>query len=384
MLNITPPNFCFSNYTALRRPGGGGWAGRGVCFLQRRIYASRCQLRAWPWGGGGGPAGGVRSWTGVCFLSLSPPTSGLAQRGCSAGGCWTGSLLSTPLAADFGPAPEGAAYSRHFICFPCRPLLRARLGGDGEGAYGQRVCRGGPEKRGTGATTTFPSFRNHSDLTGSQPIDQDSLACLAWLALWPSWRDTGACFARRAWVPSPCHADRLPGLLLSAGWMALQTPHPGLVCWAAQLAQSSPSTPGTHSPTQSFTHWPLDVRPRYALSLVSTPSKTVDRTPTWWDGEGLLLYGVSWTCLVASVGAGWVNKEYTKCRSTLLIWIWNLAFCQGMPLFCLLYNMEMVLPSTLVVAVRSSLHCIARYRQPGDTVTAWKFCCPLFFIFCLP
>ena len=116
----------------------------------------------------------MRSWTGVCFLSLSPPTSGLAQRGCSAGGCWTGSLLSTPLAADFGPAPEGAAYSRHFICFPCRPLLRARLGGDGEGAYGQRVCRGGPEKRGTGANTTFPRFRNHSDFTGSQQIDQDS------------------------------------------------------------------------------------------------------------------------------------------------------------------------------------------------------------------
>ena len=86
-------------------------------------------------------AEGCAAGRGVCFLRLQPPTSGLAQRRrrrgfkfsddspldgefalyasrrqlrarpggggrgtCSSG--WTGSLLSTPLAADFGPCPE--------------------------------------------------------------------------------------------------------------------------------------------------------------------------------------------------------------------------------------------------------------------------------------
>ena len=53
--------------------------------------------------------------------------------------------------------------------------------------------------------------------------------------------------------------SRLDGLLLAAGLMALQKTLPGLVCSAAPLAQSSPKH--THLPTQSFTHWPLDVRP---------------------------------------------------------------------------------------------------------------------------
>ena len=62
---------------------------------------------------------------------------------------------------------------------------------------------------------------------------------------------------------------------------------------------------------QSFTHWPLDGRPSYARSLIPTPSETVDQTfPPWWDGEGRLLYCVSWTCLVAPVGlAGWVKNN---------------------------------------------------------------------------
>ena len=46
-------------------------------------------------------------------------------------------------------------------------------------------------KRGTGAATTIPSFRSYSDFTGSHPTDRDYLACLGWLALWPSWLDTG-------------------------------------------------------------------------------------------------------------------------------------------------------------------------------------------------
>ena len=121
-------------------------AGRGICFLRlspsisglaRRglrggeqldgefaLYASESrrrlrQLRAWPGGGGGG----ARSWTenferlssptlelarrarvgralraagrGICFLRLSPPTSGLAQRGRGRGALpWRGVCLS--------------------------------------------------------------------------------------------------------------------------------------------------------------------------------------------------------------------------------------------------------------------------------------------------
>ena len=52
-----------------------------------------------------------------------------------------------PPAANFGPGPEGAAEGRPtrrgillFIVFPSHPLLRAWPGGNGEGAYGQRVC----------------------------------------------------------------------------------------------------------------------------------------------------------------------------------------------------------------------------------------------------
>ena len=57
------------------------------------FYASRRQLRAWP-GGGDGQG---RSWTGIRFARLSPPTSGLARRGGGGALSWTGSLLSTPV-----------------------------------------------------------------------------------------------------------------------------------------------------------------------------------------------------------------------------------------------------------------------------------------------
>ena len=99
------------------------------------LYASRRQLRAWA-------AEGRSAGLGVCFLSLSPPTSGQARRGRRRGAqldrefalhasrrrirawlggggggalSWTGSLLSTPLAADFGPGPEAAA--GRGVCF---------------------------------------------------------------------------------------------------------------------------------------------------------------------------------------------------------------------------------------------------------------------------
>ena len=63
------------------------------------FYASRSRLRAWYGGGGRG--------------ALS----------------WTGSLLSTPLAADFGPgmeaAAEGAQVEGKFALYASRRQLRA-------------------------------------------------------------------------------------------------------------------------------------------------------------------------------------------------------------------------------------------------------------------
>ena len=126
---------------------------------------------------------------GVFFLRLSPQTSGLArtrrQRGAQLNVEFAFYASRRRLRAWPTAGPE--AESLHFIVFPSRPLLRAWPGGDDEGAYGQRVCRGGAKKRGTGAATTISSFRNYSDFTGSQPMDRDYLACLAWLAraLWP-------------------------------------------------------------------------------------------------------------------------------------------------------------------------------------------------------
>ena len=77
-------------------------AGRGVAF-----YASRRRLRAWPGGGG------AHSWTEV-FLSTPLYTSRRRLRawpGGVGGGArnWTGNSRSTPLVADFGPGPNGAA-----------------------------------------------------------------------------------------------------------------------------------------------------------------------------------------------------------------------------------------------------------------------------------
>ena len=96
------------------------------------FYASRRRLWAWPGGGGGGrrsqagsllctppaadfgpglevAAEGYAAGRGVCFLRLSPPIR--ARPGGGGGGrrSWTGYLLCTPLAADFGPGPAAAA-----------------------------------------------------------------------------------------------------------------------------------------------------------------------------------------------------------------------------------------------------------------------------------
>ena len=43
---------------------------------------------------------------------------------------------------------------------------------------------------------------------------------------------------------------------------------------------------GDDSPTQYFTHWPLDLRPSYARSLIPSPCKTVDQNPPPLKGWG--------------------------------------------------------------------------------------------------
>ena len=135
---------------------------------------------------------------------------------------------------------------------------------------------GSAGERGTGTATTIPRLESYSDFTCVQPMDRDYLTCLAWLTLWPSWCNNGVQHSLLPpATPPPVPADRIPGLRLSAGLMAHQT-LTGLNCSAARLAQSSPKH--TLLPTQSFTHWPLDVRPSYARSLVPTTPKGVDQT----------------------------------------------------------------------------------------------------------
>ena len=79
----------------------------------------------------------------------------------------------------------------------------------------------------------------------------------------------------------------------------------------------------------------------------------------------------------------WAAEIYVgaKCRSTLLIRIWILAFCQCNTLFFLLNSAKSILLLTLVVALRSSLPGIARYRLPGNCM---KISLSLFSIFRLP
>ena len=118
--------------------------------------------------------------------------------------------------------------------------------------YLRQAGRGGAEKRGTRAATTMPSFRSYSGSQTSQVLSRWTETTWPASLGWPgpsgpaaqlvlNWRTALACFARRARGPSRCHADRLPGLLLSAGLMApgLQTSQPDLVCSAAPLASVS-------------------------------------------------------------------------------------------------------------------------------------------------
>ena len=146
-------------------PGSGGGGARGDIW-------NLLLLRAWPGGGGEG----VHSWTGhllstplaadfgpgseaaaegssagrgVCFVRLSLPTSGLALRGRRRGAQVDGefALHASRRRLTSGLARRGRrrgglrdGESAVFIVSRCRSLLRACPGADGEGAYGQRVC----------------------------------------------------------------------------------------------------------------------------------------------------------------------------------------------------------------------------------------------------
>ena len=88
------------------RPYGSGTGGAPAAtpLAANALYASRRRLRAWPGAAEAGSAG-----LGVCFLRFSPPTSGQALRRRQRGVQLDRESLCTPLAADFGPGPEGAA-----------------------------------------------------------------------------------------------------------------------------------------------------------------------------------------------------------------------------------------------------------------------------------
>ena len=157
--------------------------------------------------------------------------------------------------------------------------------------YGQQLAGGCWEKRYSSCycNLAIPSLleATQTSLVLSPWTVTAWSASLGWLTVPAGATLEGhlACFIRRLFScpNSPnqgrCHADRLAGPLFSAGFTAHQTPvtplpGKGLVCSASPLAQSSPKH--TYSPTQSFTHWPLDLLPSSAHSLVPTPYKTVD------------------------------------------------------------------------------------------------------------
>ena len=78
-------------------------------------------------------------------VCLSPPTSGLAWRGRQRGAKLDGELLSTPLAADFGPGPEAAgrtAGRRYFFPLLSTPLAADFGPGPEASAEGRATGRG--------------------------------------------------------------------------------------------------------------------------------------------------------------------------------------------------------------------------------------------------
>ena len=90
---------------------------------------------------------------------------------------------------------------------------------------------------------------------------------------WPFLGTESGLIAQRARRPRQWHADKLPGLRLSAGLMAHPTPLPGSVCSPAPRAQSSPKH--RHSLTPSFIHRLENSIYLYKERLVCPPVPTL-------------------------------------------------------------------------------------------------------------
>ena len=152
-------------------PGSEGAAagrssGRGVCFL-RLSPLTLCLARRRRRRGAHLDRGlQHRLPFAICYVRLSPPTSGLARRrrrrgaqlegdisvhssrrlpGGVGGGAlsWIGSLLSTPLDADFEPGPEGAAVGRSAGRGVCFVRLSPPTSGKALRAVSQKSFQGG-------------------------------------------------------------------------------------------------------------------------------------------------------------------------------------------------------------------------------------------------
>ena len=267
-------------------------AGRGSAGKEETAALAAAQVEAWLEGlqpplALAGPAGDLKNALSVAVSGAMLPTvSDLSRRQqqawkevalyspfsavnlCRAGGSGTG---GAPAAAaerlrcwTASPYICALAHACLYVvskCAPTRyvPSTSLSLAGWRAGVRGKEVLELLPQSPALEATQTSQVLSGWTETTWPASLGWPSGPAGATL------EGRLACFARRARGPSRCHADRLPGLRLSAGLMAHPTPIPGLLCPAAPLAQSALKY--THSPPQSLTHWPLDVRPSYARSL---------------------------------------------------------------------------------------------------------------------
>ena len=164
---------------------------------------------------------------------------GLAGRtAAAAGSCWTCWRYQECSA----PSP-----SRVLCCRLCLTLAEKKTGMERSGPKPSAFCWAGwPGGSSTeehllqqgnvsaiGLHLITSARSRESVYTWSQNVrrlDDSLLPC----RLWPAgWGGPAGCGEKRR---CRCHADRLPGLLLSAGLMALQTSLPGLVSSAAPPA----------------------------------------------------------------------------------------------------------------------------------------------------
>ena len=161
-------------------------------------------------------------------------------------------MLSTPRAADILPGPEAAAEGRGpGVCF-------LRLLPPTSGLARRRRQRG-------------------AQLAGDISFHASHRRPWAWPEV---GREEG-----RSWTGSPSGLAWRPyGGRGARGWTMslLSSAHAA----SRRRLQASPGGGGGGAPCLgpefaflSFTHLPLDARPRYARSLVPTPSKTVNQIP---------------------------------------------------------------------------------------------------------